>query len=76
MITKSKRPIFIIGNGVKISESKQHVDKSLERSKAPYAATWAVFDMFRTDDQQNIGSFGCYATRQGTVILLFKIRTY
>ena len=65
MITKSKRPIFIIGNGVKISESKKHLDELLERSKAPYAPTWAVFDMFQTDDQQNIGSFGNYATRYG-----------
>ena len=30
-----------------------------------YAPTWAVFDMFQTDDQQNIGSFGNYATRYG-----------
>ena len=65
MIAKSKRPIFVIGNGVKISESKKHVDELLERSKVPYAPTWAVFDMFRTDDQQNIGSFGNYATRYG-----------
>ena len=65
MITKSKRPIFIIGNGIKISESKKHVNELLQRSKVPYAPTWAVFDMFRMDDQQNIGSFGNYATRYG-----------
>jgi len=65
MITKSKRPIFIIGNGTKISESKKHVAELLQRTKVPYAPTWAVFDMFRKEDQQNIGSFGNYATRHG-----------
>ena len=33
MIAKSKRPIFIIGNGIKISESKKNVDELLQRTK-------------------------------------------
>jgi len=65
MIEESKRPIFIIGNGIKISESEKNVEELLKISKVPYAPTWATFDMFKTDDPQNIGGFGVYATRHG-----------
>lgn len=65
MVKESKRPIFIIGNGIKISESKKNVEELLKMSKVPYAPTWATIDMFKTDDPQNIGGFGVYATRHG-----------
>jgi len=65
MVAVSKRPIFIIGNGVKISESKKAIDELLKKTQIPYAATWATFDMFRSDDPQNIGGFGVYATKHG-----------
>ena len=65
MVAVSKRPIFIVGNGVKISESKKAIDELLKKTQIPYAATWATFDMFRSDDSQNIGGFGVYATRHG-----------
>lgn len=65
LIKKSERPIFIIGNGVKISKAKEEIDKLLEITGIPYAPTWATFDMFKTDDPKNVGSFGVYATRHG-----------
>ena len=65
MIEISKRPVFIIGNGVKISKCRETVDELLKISKSPFAPTWATFDMFRSDNPQNIGSFGVYATRHG-----------
>ena len=37
----------------------------LKTSKVPYAPTWATYDMFKTDDPQNVGGFGVYATRHG-----------
>ena len=65
MVKESKRPIFIIGNGIKISESEKNVKELLRTTKVPYAATWATYDMFKTDDPQNVGGFGVYATRHG-----------
>ena len=65
MVKESKRPIFIIGNGIKISESEKNVKELLKTSKVPYAPTWATYDMFKTDDLQNVGGFGVYATRHG-----------
>jgi acetolactate synthase-1/2/3 large subunit len=65
MIEQSKRPVFVIGNGVKISKSKKNIDKLLERTGIPFAPTWATFDMFKSEDPKNVGSFGVYATRYG-----------
>ena len=65
MVKESKRPIFIIGNGIKISKSEKNVEELLKTSKVPYAPTWATYDMFKTEDPQNVGGFGVYATRHG-----------
>ena len=65
MIKTSKKPIFIIGHGIKISDAKKEIDELLKMTNIPYAPTWATFDMFNTDDPKNIGSFGVYATRHG-----------
>ena len=65
MIGVSKRPAFILGNGIKIAKAEKNIDELLKMTGIPYAPTWAVFDMFRSDDPKNIGSFGVYATRYG-----------
>tara|TARA_B100000787_G_scaffold38573_1_gene27293 strand:- start:510 stop:2255 length:1746 start_codon:yes stop_codon:yes gene_type:complete len=65
MIKKSRKPIIIVGNGVKISKAEKELKLFLKKTKIPYAPTWAVFDMFDTDDAQNVGGFGVYATRHG-----------
>ena len=36
----------------------KNIDELLKMTGIPYAPTWAVFDMFRSDDPKNIGSFG------------------
>ena len=65
LIKKSKRPLFIIGNGVKISNSLKDMKNLLKKTKIPFAPTWATFDLFETEDENNVGSFGVYATRHG-----------
>ena len=65
LLKKSKRPLVIFGNGVKISKSGSLCDQLIEKFKIPYCPTWATFDMFKTSDELNAGSFGVYATRYG-----------
>ncbi|MDC0052027.1 thiamine pyrophosphate-binding protein [bacterium] len=65
MIASSKRPIFVIGHGVKIAEAEKDINELLKKTNIPYAPTWATIDMFKTDDPKNIGTFGVYATRYG-----------
>ena len=65
LISNSKKPIIIIGNGVKISKTEKEVFKIIKRYKIPFATTWATTDLFDIDHDLNVGSFGVYATRHG-----------
>ncbi len=64
-LEKSERPILIIGNGVKLSNSENLVKKIIKKNKLPYAPTWATVDTFKHNDQLNAGTFGVAATRYG-----------
>lgn len=64
-ITSSKRPIIIIGNGVKISGSEKELFGLINKYKIPYTLTWATADLYNSKNELNIGSFGNYATRHG-----------
>ena len=65
MIKKSKKPIFIIGHGVKISKNIPGIKRLIKNTGIPYAPTWAMAEYFDLNDKKNIGSFGVYATRYG-----------
>ena len=65
MLKKSKRPLFIFGNGIKISKTENLCEEVVNKFNIPYSPTWASFDLFNSDDKLNVGSFGMYATRHG-----------
>ena len=65
ILQKSKRPIIILGNGVKISKTEKKFYDIIKKQKIPFATTWATTDLFDHNDKLNIGSFGVYATRHG-----------
>jgi acetolactate synthase-1/2/3 large subunit len=64
-IKNSKRPIIIIGNGVKISKIENELYSLVNKYKIPYTLTWATADLYNSNNELNIGSFGNYATRHG-----------
>ena len=64
-IKKSKRPIIVIGNGVKISKSEEELYSLINKYKIPYTLTWATADLHNSSNELNVGSFGNYATRHG-----------
>jgi len=63
LIKKSKRPIIIVGGGVKISNSQNKLFELINKYKLPYALTWATADIFNNNSDLDIGTFGNYATR-------------
>ena len=65
LLNKSKRPLVIFGNGIKLAKAESLALKLIKKYKIPYSATWAVHDTFKHDDKYNAGSFGVYATRYG-----------
>ena len=62
---KSKKPLLILGNGIKLSKSEKETQKFINKSKIPYAATWSLAENFNLESKLNVGSFGVYATRHG-----------
>ena len=69
LLQKSKRPLVVIGNGVKISKTEKLLNTILNKFNIPYAATWACADSFPASERLNVGSFGTYATRHGNLAI-------
>ena len=65
LIKNSKKPLIIIGNGVKISNTHKYIQKIIDKYKIPFSNTWATTDLFDIDHPLNVGSIGVYATRHG-----------
>ncbi len=65
LLEKSSKPLLIIGNGVKLSNSELLIKKFIKKTGIPYAPTWATIDIFDSKDKHNAGTFGVAATRYG-----------
>ena len=65
LIKKSKRPLFILGHGINLSNTKKEVKKLITKSGIPFAPSWATIDLFSYNNKMNAGTFGVAATRYG-----------
>ncbi len=65
LLEESKKPLLIIGHGVKLSNSEEKLKKFIYKNDLPFLTTWACLDMFEFKDKLNAGTFGVAATRNG-----------
>jgi len=65
LIKKAKKPLFILGHGINLSNTKNEVKKLINKSGIPFAPSWATIDMFPYNNKFNAGTFGVAATRYG-----------
>ena len=65
LIKNSKKPLIIIGNGIKISNTHKYIQKIIDKYNVPFSTTWATTDLFDFFHPLNVGSIGVYATRHG-----------
>ena len=65
LISESKRPLIVIGNGINLSNTKNELTNFIKKTKIPFAASWAALDIFPFDHPLNAGNFGVAATRYG-----------
>jgi acetolactate synthase I/II/III large subunit len=63
-LASAKRPVIIIGAGVRLAGAMDLARQLSIRIPAPIAPTWAALDMF-PDDMWTTGSFGTHGTRYG-----------
>jgi len=73
LINSSKRPIFWLGHGIRLSGAETRIISLLEKYKFPTLVTWAGIDMLNDDHQLNYGRAGVYGNR--LQILCFKTQT-
>ncbi len=80
LIEESKRPLIILGAGVKLSKSENSAKKLIERLQLPVVLTWAAMDMFPDNYPLSVRDFGVTANRPGNFAvqnsdLIFAIGT-
>ena len=65
LINQAKRPVIILGWGVRLAKAEREIKEFIERLSLPVALTWAVMDMFSSDYPLLVGGFGTHGTRHG-----------
>jgi len=54
-----------LGNGIRLSNTTEIIKKYIKKYQIPYACSWGVANLFKSNDKLNAGSFGVAATRYG-----------
>jgi len=65
LINQAKRPVIILGWGVRLAKAEREIKEFIKRLSLPVALTWAVMDMFSSDYPLLVGGFGTHGTRHG-----------
>lgn len=65
LVNGAKRPVIILGWGVRLAKAEMVVKKFIEKLNLPIALTWATMDMFPSDYPLLVGGFGTHGTRHG-----------
>jgi acetolactate synthase-1/2/3 large subunit len=63
LISKSKRPVFLAGHGVKLSGSKNIFESLVNKFKIPTLLSWSGIDILPYDHLFNFGTSGLYGHR-------------
>ncbi len=63
LLNKSKRPVLILGGGVRMSKSIILLEKFLKKIDLPIVTTWSGLDTMDYKDKNYIGCLGVYGSR-------------
>jgi len=62
-INESKRPLLVIGHGVKLAKVEHEVMDFIKYTQIPFVVSWGAFDICETDHKLRVGSHGVYGDR-------------
>lgn len=65
LLQRSKRPVVILGGGVKLAKAQDSAREFVEGLEFPVALTWAGMDLFPSKHPLVIGGFGVSSPRSG-----------
>jgi len=63
LLIKSKRPILILGGGVRMSNAVIELEKFLKRINIPIVTTWSGLDLVDFNHKNYVGCIGVYGSR-------------
>lgn len=69
LIKSSKKPLILVGNGVKLANGTELLYQVLEKIKVPVETTWKTIDMFGEDELLYVGHPGIMGDRGANLIL-------
>jgi acetolactate synthase-1/2/3 large subunit len=68
-INKSKRPVIVGGNGIRLSGAKKQFNQFLNYAKIPTLLTWSGIDLLDNNNENYFGRFGLYGQRAANFIV-------
>ena len=69
LIKKSKRPLLVLGNGVKLSRSEKLSLKLVQKLRIPVLTTYSTIDLIDDNHAMYFGRPGLYGQRQANLII-------
>ena len=69
LICKAKRPVFWLGNGIRLSNAQNRIRNLLATLPIPSIVSWAGMDILDSNHVLNYGRAGVYGTRAGNLII-------
>jgi acetolactate synthase-1/2/3 large subunit len=64
-LKESKRPLLLIGHGVRLSNSTDEILKLINKLNIPFVVSWGGFDSVSHDHPLFVGDIGVYGSRGG-----------
>ena len=64
-LKESKRPLILLGQGVKLSGAQTYVKQLIDRLQIPFVVSWGGFDTVPHDHPLFVGDIGVYGSRGG-----------
>ena len=64
-LKESKRPLILLGQGVKLSGAQTYVKQLIDRLQIPFVVSWGGFDTIPHDHSLFVGDIGVYGSRGG-----------
>ena len=63
LLNKSKRPVLILGGGLRVAKAVNELDKFLKKTNIPIVTTWSGVDVLDFNHKNYIGCIGVYGSR-------------
>ena len=68
-LKKSKRPVIILGGGIRLSKTTRELQIFLKKLNIPIVTTWSGVDSIKHNNKKYIGNIGVYGSRAANFVI-------